>query len=726
MGFFLNLDSRILIKHIKHYLIFLFVFVTITNSYSTHIVGGELYYTHLSGNTYKVTLKLYRDCLNGQPNFGGLGEGEAIINVTNYNNDLMFQFILGTPLVTKVPANTNNACMKAPNGVCVEEGVYTKIITLPPLAGGYFITYETCCRNNSVLNLVSPGGQGSTYKTYVPGPEAAPVNSSPRFNSYPSLYVCKGEPINFNHTAVDPDGDSLVYSLRPAYNGLSTDTLVFYKSPYNGLFPMSSNPALSINSNNGTINGTPTLLGQWVVCIEVKEYRNGKLLNKHYRDFQFNVISCALTVESGMVAQTDKCNGSYTVSFTNQSYSNFGMSYLWNFGVANSGTDTSSAKDPVYTYQDTGKYIVTLVVNPGLPCADSVKKTFYVYPKFAPQFNVPATPQCFKTNTLNFNVGGIYNSNATFTSNFSSGASPNISNAASNTVVFNAPGIYPIKMYAKQYVCSDSLIDSLRIISRPISKINNFPVTLCDPATVAFSNGSYSEYQTNYLWKINNGATYYTYEPTHIFTPAGNYSVTLTLLRSGVCADTAISPVYNLTVFPSPKAEFVFSPTTTTIFDPQINFVSYSSGNITNLHYDFADGYTSDYMNERHTYSAPGTYNVSLTVTNNFDCKDVITKEVVILPEFRFWVPNAFTPSGDGLNDVFKPLAIGIKDYKMEVYDKGGQRLFYSYDTDKGWDGQYKGKPCKQDSYIWKASYINEVSGKYTTETGHVALFNQE
>jgi gliding motility-associated-like protein len=131
-------------------------------------------------------------------------------------------------------------------------------------------------------------------------------------------------------------------------------------------------------------------------------------------------------------------------------------------------------------------------------------------------------------------------------------------------------------------------------------------------------------------------------------------------------------------------------------------------------------------MNERHTYAAPGTYNVSLTVTNNFDCKNVITKEVVILPEFRFWVPNAFTPSGDGLNDVFKPLAIGIKDYKMEIYDRGGQRLFYSYELDKGWDGQYKGKPCKQDSYIWKAHYTNEVTGKYTTETGHVTLFNEE
>jgi len=717
-----------LFKHVKHYFIFLFVFVTITNSYSTHIVGGEIYYDNLGGNQYRITLKLYRDCLNGQPNFGGLGDGEAVLNVTNYAGEQVNQFILGVPIVTKVTATTNNPCLKAPNGICVQEGVYTKTITLPPLAGGYFLIFETCCRTNSLLNLINPGGQGSRYKAYIPGPENVLVNNSPRFNSYPSLYICNGQQINFSHTAFDPDGDSLVYSLIPSYNdSWGSDSLVDYKGPFSGTYPLSASPALSINSANGTIHGVPNLLGQWVVCIAVKEYRNGKLLSTHYRDFQFNVISCQLTLEAGMAGQTKKCDGVNTVTFTNQSYSNFGMTYLWNFGVTNSGTDTSSLQNPIYTYQDTGKYIVTLVVNPGLPCADSIKKTFYIYPKFDVQFNVPPNPQCFKTNTLNFSVTGAYDPNhAIFNSSFGSGALPSTSSLTNNAIVYNAPGTYSIKMHGKQYACSDSLIDSLKIIARPISKINNFPVSLCDPATVAFSNGSYSDYLVNYIWQISNGTRYYTYEPTHIFTPAGNYSVNLTVLRSGACPDTVVSPAYNLTVFPSPVADFIFSPTTTTIFDPEITFVSYATGNITTIHYDFGDGYGSDFMNEKHTYQAPGNYMVYQTVTNNFDCKNMKGEEVIILPEFRFWVPNAFTPGGDGLNDIFIPVAIGIKDYKMELFDRGGQRLFTTYEIDKGWNGKFNGKPCKQDVYIWKANYTNEVTGKYTTETGHVTLFNQE
>ncbi|MBK7816546.1 MAG: hypothetical protein IPJ60_02690 [Sphingobacteriaceae bacterium] len=128
-----------MLKKFRYFLV-VFAFLIFAESHATHIVGGELYYDFLGANKYRITLKLYRDCLNGQPNFGGLGEGDAILNVTNYNKDVIFQFILGVPIVSKVPASTNNPCMQSPNGVCVEEGVYTKTITLPPLTGGYFFS----------------------------------------------------------------------------------------------------------------------------------------------------------------------------------------------------------------------------------------------------------------------------------------------------------------------------------------------------------------------------------------------------------------------------------------------------------------------------------------------------------------------------------------------------------------------------------------------------------
>lgn len=712
-------------KHAKHFLVSLFVIVCITNIYSTHIVGGELFYDYLGNNKYQVTLKLYRDCLNGQPNFGGLGEGDAILNVLDLNKDLAYQFLLGTPVVTKVIANTNNPCMKVPVGVCVEEGVYTKTITLPPIAGGYYLVYETCCRNTSILNLVSPGSQGSTYQTYVPGPELAPNNSSPRFDTYPSLYICQGKPLNFSHIATDPDGDSLVYSLQPAYDGFSNNQYVDYKTPYNGFYPLASNPPLAINPASGDLSGTPNLLGQWVVCVQVKEYRNGVLINTHYRDFQYNVISCVLTVIPDMADQTSKCQGN-TIAFTNKSYSNFEMSYFWNFGVASVADDTSGIANPNYTFPDTGQYVVTLVINPGLACADSIKKTVYVYPKFDPQFNIPLGVQCIKSNTLHFNITGAYAANATFTSYFGATATPSVSSITTNSVVYSTPGSYPIKIYGKQFICSDSLIDTLRIIDRPFAQINNLPESVCDPGLITFSNGSYSDYPCQTIWNISNGSVYYEEEPTHVFTPPGNYSVNLTLIRSGVCPDTVSSPIYNVTVFPSPNAEFVITPSITSIFDPEITFESAAFGSVTNSVYDFGDGNSSNYMNDKHIYNAPGSYVVKQTVTNIYNCKDEKTKIVEVLPEFRFWVPNAFTPGDDNINDVFKPATLGVSNYIMEIYNRYGQKLFTTEDLSQGWNGTYKGEPCKEDVYTWKARYKNEVSNKIIIETGHVTLFNQQ
>ncbi len=695
------------------------------NANATHIVGGELSYTFLGANNYRITLKLYRDCLNGQPNFGGLGEGEAILNVTDYNKDQIFQFILGVPVVSKVPASTNNPCMMWPTGVCVEEGVYTKTVTLPPRTGGYFLTYETCCRNGSVLNLLNPSSQGSKYTSYIPGPELGPFNSSPHFVSYPSLYVCQGKPIVFDHKAFDADGDSLAYSLIPAFNGLNTDSLVPYKTPYSGSFPMNANPALTINSSSGNLSGTPTMIGQFVVCVQVREYRNGKLLSKHYRDFQYNVISCNLIVDAGFADQKTKCMGS-TISFTNQSYSNFGMSHLWNFGVPSLGTDSSSMFNPTYTYPDSGKYLVTLVVNPGLPCADSIKKFIYIYPQFAPKFNIPVSPQCFKTNTLTYNITGTFQPSATFTSNFGAGTTPSISNLLNTNVAYSAPGVYPIKIYGKQFICVDSLIDSMRILDRPVAQVDNLPATICDPGTMTFSNISISEYTCNYVWDVSDGSQYFVPEPTHVFSPPGTHSVILTIFRTGACPDTIASPVYEVTVFPSPKADFIATPSITSVFDPEIEFESKATGGIVYFTYDFGDGTLSPYINDKHRYKYPGTYKVSQTVINNYDCKDVIYKEVIITPEFRFWVPNAFTPSEDGLNDEFKPLAIGITHYKMEIFSRNGERLFTTYDLDKGWNGTYKEQSCKQDVYVWKASYTSEITKKHVTQTGYVTLFRQD
>jgi gliding motility-associated-like protein len=694
---------------------------------ATHIVGGELYYNYLWPGTYRVTLKLYIDCSTAHSDTSST----AMINVWRYDmSDVITQVHMGLPVVTKIPPTTNNPCMQSPQGICVEECVYTKTVSLPSSPGGYVLRYENCCRNDNTLNLVNPLTQGVAYFSYIPDVDSVGINTSPHFNSYPTLYVCEGQQIGYNHSAVDPDGDSLVYSLSPAYRvsaSMTTQDTVIYKPPYSHNYPIKSNPPIGINPQNGFLYGIPKMIGEWVVCVAVREYRNGKLLSTHFRDYKYNVINCNVVVDAGFADQVKKCNG-FTIPFQNQSYSNFGMKYLWNFGIVNSGSDTSTQKNPVFPYapQDTGKHIVTLVVNPGLPCADSIKKTIYVYPKFDIQFHIPPALQCIKNNVVNYSVSGTYDANARFYSTFGGPASPNSSTLSSTSVVYSGGGTFPVKMYGTQYVCKDSASALMVLYDRPKAQVDNLPATVCDPGSLTFLNTSISEYPCYYLWNVNGEDSYYESQPTHIFSPPGTHSVLLTIYRGGVCPDTIISSVYEVTVFPSPKADFIATPSITTIFEPEIEFESMAQGGIVYMNYDFGDGVLSPYINEKHRYLYPGVYKVSQTVVNDYDCKDVIVKDVIVTPEFRFWVPNVFTPTDDGLNDEFKPVTVGLTDYRMDIFSKDGTKLFTTYDLDKGWDGKFKGEGCKQDVYIWKVSYTNELTKRREAKTGYVTLLNQQ
>ena len=109
-----------------------------------------------------------------------------------------------------------NPCLVQPD-VCVERAIYTATVTLPPVTGGYDIVYQRCCRNNGVANI--PQDQGATYLVHIPDPAQATCNNSPRFNNFPPMFVCVNAPIVFDHSATDPDGDQLVYSLCDPYEG---------------------------------------------------------------------------------------------------------------------------------------------------------------------------------------------------------------------------------------------------------------------------------------------------------------------------------------------------------------------------------------------------------------------------------------------------------------------------------------------------------------------------
>ncbi len=207
---------------------------------------------------------------------------------------------------------------------------------------------------------------------------------------------------------------------------------------------------------------------------------------------------------------------------------------------------------------------------------------------------------------------------------------------------------------------------------------------------------------------------------TGIFGPAiagpGTHTITYTI--SGQCGDVQTT---DITVHPVAQAAFQCASDNS----PTINF-SNQSTDASSYVWDFGDGSaTSTETDPVHLYQDVGDYSVCLTATNDQNCSSTICKTVTIEEEFLLYVPNAFTPNGDGTNDVFRPVLSGFQDdyYELLIFDRWGELIFESNSTSYYWEGtDPSGVQAKSDIYVWRIK-VRET-GSYADEIyiGHVTI----
>ncbi len=367
-------------------LIFITLLCSLFRLGATHIAGGEMTYTYLGNNQYKLRLDIYMDCLNGSDQ-AIQQDYTAYISIFNGGNNKMLS---GYPKsVTrsgpKRIQKTNYNCIKVAPNACVDHYWYELTVTLPPNAGGYYVSYQRCCRNGSVSNLSQPGSTGANFWTHIPDANdfANKVgNTSAVFKELPPNFLCTNTPLKFDHSATDADGDSLTYELYQPYKGASssdpqpTNAFQMQQPPFsqvNFLWPtysydnpINGNPPMSIDTFTGLLTLTPTRAGQYVVGIKVKEYRNGVLIGETLRDYQFNVQACVIDVVAGYFVPKLVCGLTY--QFQNQSAG--AQRYHWDFGIDSLSNDTSASGNPQYTFPKAGSYKVKLFAYKNT-CVDS-------------------------------------------------------------------------------------------------------------------------------------------------------------------------------------------------------------------------------------------------------------------------------------------------------------------------------------------------------------------
>jgi gliding motility-associated-like protein len=244
----------------------------------------------------------------------------------------------------------------------------------------------------------------------------------------------------------------------------------------------------------------------------------------------------------------------------------------------------------------------------------------------------------------------------------------------------------------------------------------------CANYTVTSSSGA-----SAYSWNFGNNQYSTNASPVACFTIAGTYAVKLTLTDTNHCKNTATASVI---AYPIPTADFNYTPDPATILEPTITFLNSSSGTIKHYTWNFGDSLstsvdTSNLINPKHTYVNVGSYPVTLVALSINGCSDTMVRTVIIEQDFALFVPNAFSPNGDGKNEIFKAEGEGITDFKMYIFDRWGNSVFTTIDINVGWDGRMNNRIgvdiLQHDVYVWKIELKN-VSHQGKTYTGTVTL----
>jgi gliding motility-associated-like protein len=241
-------------------------------------------------------------------------------------------------------------------------------------------------------------------------------------------------------------------------------------------------------------------------------------------------------------------------------------------------------------------------------------------------------------------------------------------------------------------------------------------VPLCSDFSFEPSLGSSPNVKTSW---IVNGKGYAANSFSFCFYQSGDHSIQGTFIDTLTsCINTS---TFTVSVYPLPTADFE-QLTIPAVENEEVFFVDKSQGEGINYwSWFFFKTDSSSRQNPSFMYKETGVYPLALTVKNSWGCADTLVKLIKVDPELNIFIPNAFTPNEDGLNDVFLPVLRGIKSYNLFIFNRWGQKIFSTSDTNQGWDGTYSGEICKSDVYIWKI-YISAINGKEKNLTGTVIL----
>ena len=735
---------------------------------------------------YDVRINMYRDCLGAGAWFDGdpRGSGPEPDNffsgdghITIYRGASLFVETLPITLDRFEPVENNigNPCLILTEPTCQQIGVYEFTVELPVSNETYNLTYQRCCRNGDfapggggINNLVNPAEVGTTYFIRITPEAQERCNDSPAFNIDPPIAICLNSEFQIDMGATEADGDSLAYKICSPVVGGGTDgigggsstattfddvipiiespfpyTPVAFRGPQFSAFnQLGQGSELTIDPETGLLEGIPIFRGVFALAVCIEEWSRDSvpvLLSETKREYQLTVNLCGNQVDADLLETELDDQGRFFIrqcgpgqnTIINESTNvAFIQKYSWMLDGPD-GPITSSSQDFTTDISTVGVYEGRMILNEGSfaeNCIDTANFLLGVFPEATADFEF-VEPSCddepidFADLSTTAGANNIVNWEWDFADGTPAATGQNPRHR------YQIPGEFSVALtITDNNECTANTAKSVTYFPSPrtilIEPDDGFG---CAPYFKNFVNLS-RPINDEYIfeWEFGDGGMSDEASPGYIYENEGVYDVYLGITSpTGCFVDTIFQNLVD--VRSAPMADFDWAPVEPTNLMPDFRVFDRSvDGN--RLRYVLRNRmgdqvFTTPAADFDYTLRDSASIFITQFVTHPSGCVDTITKDLRLKLVNTYFMPNAFTPNGDGLNDFFLPegVLIGATEYRMRVWTRWGELVFSTDEPRSGWDGNFKGRASPGGGYLWDAHYI-DIGGEFQEFKGGVVL----
>lgn len=720
-----------------------------THAYADHVLGGELRYEYISGNTYKVSITMYGECSGST--FTHLKNAEPRVSITNEKGALstliLTEEVDKREEITNVcPAEVMNTTCKNPSGTIpgTTRFVYSAMAELPPAGNWRFIFAAEMDASgklqsgfsNFISNVKNNTGFGFYLMLEATLNNLHSHNSSPRYTTNPTQYYCVNMPQQYNPGVQDEDGDDLEFKLVPPYdiNGITTT----YVAPYTPEQPFSTvTGTFNYNKLSGQMSFTPTKQEVALVVHKTEEYRNGALVGSTMRAMTFFIRACLNSAPYGNIDPASVIGGTvdgntinvclpahlveFRIPAADNNMDNINVTLNNVPATSSVGIQNNGTQNPVISFKwellNATEKVYTFFANYNdgacpMPGKQDMAYSINVVNPIAIFHEVMSPTNCKYKQQIKFHIdGGIEPRKIVIADENNNLVARHEDNEGFIIDSFGV-GNYKILAYSDNLSCSTTYnfeVTDYGVYPDPPQFTDQ---NLCldapvQPLNVQPAPGGTLRWYDMRRKPLQEVPTYTTNELNHF----------KWLVNQKVKTCESVYDTVDVRIHPHPDVK-IQNPGGKICIGEGIYLVAtgaarYEWQPAEKISIEEKGPFTTILQPETFTVTGYSEYGCTGTDTLVFDNIELCC---------RFTYPDAFTPNGDGINDGWHPLTYGNVDfYLLSVYNRWGERLFTSSDPKQRWDGKQHGRPCDIGTYYFRLK-ANCVTGQKEENAGSFIL----